>query len=158
MRKKIDDLLDAKPFSNHDCAAGGCVFPGSLSHAAGDNSSYYCRYHYGKGADMNGKITRYTEKLKPLHDALHALHDESGWGRVTKALQEAQRPDLMPSRAVNKAGKEVDERVSIGFYKYRVFQTLAREVSEFAEKRVEEVPIPKPKGGWIDFSNIAGEY
>lgn len=155
MRKKLDDLLEVKPIANHQCNVTGCVFPGSLSHSAGDNSTYFCRYHYGKGWDMNQKIIDYTSKYLPLHEALHALVDESGWGRVTSVLREAQRPDLMPSRYTNRGGKEVDEKIAIGFYKQRVFQTLVKEVSEFAERREPEVkPMPKPKGGWIDFSNM----
>lgn len=126
MRAKFLETNETTTVANRSCAAHDCGLFGTMSHSAGENSTYYCRFHYGKSAKDSAEITRRIRARKGLIEAAETIM--SGSGTFDAIASKNGRSELCAGFVENLAGKRVDERMFPALHYQRVMGTLLKEI------------------------------
>jgi hypothetical protein len=126
MRAKFLETNETTTVANRSCAAHDCGLFGTMSHSAGDNSTYYCRFHYGKSAKESGEITRRIRAKREIWEAAETIR--AGAGTFDAIARRNGRQDLCAGFVENRAGREVDERLFPALHYQRVMGTLMKEI------------------------------
>ncbi len=126
MRAKFLETNETTTVANRSCAAHDCGLFGTISHSAGDNSTYYCRFHYGKSGKESGEITRRIRAKRELWEAAETI--ESGANTFDAIASRNGRQDLCAGFVENRAGRMVDERLFPRLHYQRVMGTLMKEI------------------------------
>lgn len=126
MRAKFLETNETTTVANRSCAAHDCGLFGTMSHSAGDNSTYYCRFHYGKSSKESGEITRRIRAKRELWEAAETIRD--GADTFDAIAMRNGRQDLCAGSVENRAGRVVDERLFPALHYQRVMGTLMKEI------------------------------
>jgi hypothetical protein len=136
--------VEVRQEANWKCAANGCNLPGGASHEFGQHAKYYCTHHYGKPYTENDKITFQTRKIEDIYKALHAIKNFQEIATYDAWIRKHGREDLAPRVVETRFGVKVDEWKNESALRWRVFQTLKKEVQEKASTSQEyKKPMPK---------------